>query len=105
MRIPMREVDGAWHVHPLIHSLNPFGFIGAREGMPKLPELKNYGKALPIPGVELDTVLKKGMDFALEPNCGIGRRVVNLGGTVLVGDEKGEELNKNTTHLMRINRM
>jgi hypothetical protein len=41
------------------------------------------------------------MVFALEPNCAISKRVVNLGGTVLVGDDGGIELNTNATQLMR----
>lgn len=100
MRKPMREIKDAWHVHPLVHSMNPFGLIGAGEGWPKLPELKKYGKVLPIPDVGLDTVLKKGMVFAFEPNCAIGNRLINLGGTVIVGEKAGIELNKNTTQLM-----
>lgn len=102
MRNPMRKIKDSWHVHPLVHSMNPFGLIGAGEGWPKLPELKNYGKVLPIPDVGLDTVLKKGMVFAFEPNCAVGNRLINLGGTVVVGESKGLELNENTTHLMRV---
>lgn len=101
MRKPMREIKESWHVHPLIHSLNPFGLIGAGEGFPKLPELSYYGKVLPIPDVGMDTVLKKGMVFAFEPNCAVGNRLINLGGTVIVGENEGIELNKNTTQLMR----
>ncbi len=41
------------------------------------------------------------MVFAVEPNCGIGKRVVNPGGTVVVGEDGGLELNDNTTRLMR----
>ncbi len=100
MRKPMREIHDAWHVHPLIHSLNPFGLIGAGEGWPKLPELSYYGKVLPIPDVGMDTILRKGMVFAFEPNCAIGNRLINLGGTVIVGENEGIELNKNTTQLM-----
>ena len=101
MRKPMREIKNSWHVHPLIHSLNPFGLIGAGEGFPKMPELSYYGKVLPIPDVGMDAVLKKGMVFAFEPNCAVGNRLINLGGTVIVGENEGIELNKNTTLLMR----
>ncbi len=102
MKIPMREVENAWHVHPLIHSMNPFGLIGTGEKMANLPEFQNYGKILLIPGVGLETVLKKGMVFAFEPNCAIGKRVVNLGGTVIVGEDCGIELNKLTTEMLRV---
>jgi Xaa-Pro dipeptidase len=40
------------------------------------------------------------MAFAVEPNCAIGGKVVNLGGTVIVGDGGGIELNENATRLM-----
>jgi len=100
MNSPMREVGG-WHVHPLIHSISPFGLIGCGDRLADLPEAKNYGKVLQIPSMGLDTVLKPGMVFALEPNCAIGKKVVNLGGTVVVGDSGGIELNKISTQLMR----
>jgi Xaa-Pro dipeptidase len=101
MRKPMRKMDNTWHVHPLVHSLNPFGLIGTGEGYPKLPEISFYGKVLPIPDVGMDTVLRKGMVFALEPNCAIGNRLINLGGTVIVGENEGITLNENSTQLMR----
>jgi len=41
------------------------------------------------------------MVFAMEPNCAFGRRVVNLGGTAIVGENRGIELNDNSTRLMR----
>jgi Xaa-Pro dipeptidase len=100
MKGPMREVQG-WQVHPLVHSINPFGLIGVGDEMARLPEVDDYGKVLRIPSVGLDTELKAGMVFALEPNCAIGKRVVNLGGTALVGEDGGVELNSNTTRLMR----
>jgi Xaa-Pro aminopeptidase len=102
MKVPMREVEDAWHVHPLIHSMNPFGLIGTGDRMGTLPEFEEYGQILLIPGVGLDTVLKKGMVFAFEPNCAIGKHVVNLGGTVVVGENNGIELNKLTTDLIRV---
>lgn len=97
---PMREAEG-WHVHPLIHSINPFGLIGVGDEIARLPEVKEYGNVLPIPSMGLDTELKAGMVFALEPNCAIGKKVINLGGTVIVGEDGGIELNHNSTHLMR----
>ena len=70
--------------------------------MADLPEVGEYGNALSIPSMGLDTVLEAGMVFAMEPNCAIGRRVVNLGGTVVVGEDRGIELNDNSTRLMRV---
>lgn len=100
MKLPMREVS-SWHVHPLIHSINPFGLIGCGDKLADLPEVTHYGKVLEIPSIGLDTILKPGMVFALEPNCAIGNRVINLGGTVVVGEHGGIELNSNATRLMR----
>jgi Xaa-Pro dipeptidase len=100
MKEPMREVQG-WQVHPLVHSISPFGLIGVGDEMARLPEVDRYGKVLRIPSLGSDTELRAGMVFALEPNCAIGNRVINLGGTVLVGDDGGIELNRNTTRLMR----
>lgn len=102
MNEPMKKISKSWQVHPLIHSINPFGLIGAGNGFPRLPQIKNYAKVLPIPNVGLDTVIKKGMVFAFEPNCAIGNRVINLGGTVVVGENGGIELNKNSTQLLRV---
>lgn len=100
MNAPMRAAN-AWHVHPLVHSISPFGLIGVGDRLADLPEVADYGKVLMIPSMGLDTVLEPGMVFAMEPNCALGRRVVNLGGTAIVGETAGIELNSNTTHLMR----
>ncbi|WJY16320.1 M24 family metallopeptidase [Pectobacteriaceae bacterium CE90] len=99
MRSPMRDL-ACWQVHPLIHSLTPYNMIGAGERIADLPEMARYGKVLPFPSMGTDRVLEAGMVFALEPNCGIGRRVINLGGTVIVGENGGIELNSNSTRLM-----
>ncbi|MEJ2433300.1 MAG: M24 family metallopeptidase [Pseudolabrys sp.] len=99
MNAPMRAVDG-WQVHPLVHSISPFGLIGVGDKLADLPEVDRYGDVLLIPSMGLDTPLQAGMVFALEPNCAIGKKVVNLGGTVIVGDDGGIALNENTTRLM-----
>jgi Xaa-Pro dipeptidase len=99
MNQPMREVSG-WQVHPLIHSISPFGLIGVGDEMALLPETKSYGKVLKIPSMGLDKELQAGQVFALEPNCALGNKVINLGGTVIVGPAGGIELNQNTTRLM-----
>ncbi len=95
--------SGGWHVHPLIHSINPYGPIGfgTAPGIESLPLVSRYRKVerLPNPGREL--VLKAGMSFAFEPNCAFGYHLCNLGGTVIVGKNGGIELNDNSTRLMR----
>ncbi|AFH95971.1 M24 family metallopeptidase [Providencia stuartii] len=102
MEQPLLRSKG-WHVHPLIHSINPYGPIGfgTAPGIESLPIAQKYRQLerLPNPGREL--VLKAGMTFAFEPNCAFGYHLCNLGGTVVVGKEKGIELNKNSTYLMR----
>lgn len=100
MRQPMREVDG-WQVHPLIHGINPFGLIGTGDRMADLPETARFAQVLTIPSLGMETVLEPGMSFALEPNCALGSRVANLGGTVVVGADGGVELDRNTTRMMR----
>ncbi|ELX8378197.1 M24 family metallopeptidase [Providencia vermicola] len=102
MEQPLLKSKG-WHVHPLIHSINPYGPIGfgTAPGIESLPIAQKYRQLerLPNPGREL--VLKAGMTFAFEPNCAFGYHLCNLGGTVVVGKEKGIELNTNSTYLMR----
>lgn len=94
---------GGWHVHPLIHSINPYGPIGfgTAPGPEALPEAASYGGLGRLPNVARELPLREGMSFALEPNCAFGHHLANLGGTVLVGPTGGIELNRNTTHLMR----
>ena len=94
--------SGGWHVHPLIHSINPYGPIGFGNapGPDALPEAAAYGDLGLLPNVARELPLREGMSFAFEPNCAFGHHLANLGGTVLVGATAGIELNRNTTHLM-----
>jgi len=101
MNEPMNTIE-CGQVHPLVHSISPFGLIGAGNNRIHLEEFENYGQVLDIPSIGADMVLREGMVFALEPNCAIGSKVINLGGTVVVGKEKGIELNTLSTHLMRV---
>jgi Xaa-Pro dipeptidase len=102
MSAPLLDAGG-WHVHPLVHSINPYGPIGfgPAPGLETLPEAAAYGEVARLPTVGREMILKKGMSFAFEPNCAFGRHLANLGGTVLVGDNGGIELSSNTTNLMR----
>ncbi|MGA8245576.1 MAG: M24 family metallopeptidase [Nocardioides sp.] len=100
MKAPLGRAGG-WQVHPVVHSISPFGLIGVGDHMVQLPERSSYGTVLDIPALGSDTVLRPGMVFALEPNCAIGKRVVNLGGTAVVDDGGGIALNDNSTRLMR----
>ncbi|SHT74261.1 peptidase [Mycobacteroides abscessus subsp. abscessus] len=101
MEAPLLEAQG-WHVHPLIHSINPYGPIGfgTAPGIEVFADAAGYGDCGRPPTVGREVELKESMSFAFEPNCGFGRRLANLGGTVLVGTDRGLELNGNSTRLM-----
>ena len=100
MHKPVQEIGG-WNIHPWIHTMNPFGLIsGFQDLSTVLPGGKEYGRIGGIPLVGKDVPLKPGMTFAFEPNCGIGKHVVNLGGTVILGENGAIELNEVTTNLM-----
>jgi Xaa-Pro dipeptidase len=100
MEEPVRKAGG-WHVHPWIHGMNPFGTISGLKGLDQLPGAKRYGRVGEIPLTGGDTELIPGMTFALEPNCAFDRRMVNLGGTVVVGEDTPLELNRIATRMMR----
>ena len=97
---PVRKAGGQ-HVHPWIHGMNPFGTISGFQGVKPSPGAGRYGRVGHIPLVGGDVVLRPGMTFAVEPNCAFGRRAVNVGGTVVVGEDRPLELNRVTTQLMR----
>lgn len=102
MEKPVRMARG-WHVHPWVHSLNPFGLVsGMPDPSPVLSTAGSYGRVGGIPEAGEEVVLRPGMTFAFEPNCGIGRRIVNLGGTVVGGEDAPHELNELATHLIRV---
>ncbi len=100
MEAPVREAGGR-HVHPWIQSMNPFGIISGVDGLSNVPGADHYGRVGHIPMVGGDVEIQSGMTFACEPNCAIGRHLVNLGGTVVVGDHGPLELNHISAHLMR----
>ncbi|MFF7397355.1 M24 family metallopeptidase [Achromobacter sp. NPDC008082] len=101
MEAPLLEAGG-WHVHPLIHSINPYGPVGfgTAPGIESLPEAARYADLRRLPTVGRDVPLQEGMCFAFEPNCAFDRHLANIGGTVLVGRTAGVELNQNSTWLM-----
>ena len=101
MEEPVREAGGR-HVHPWIQSLNPFGLISGLQGLSQTPGAEHYGRIGDIPLLGGDVVLQRGMTFAVEPNCALGRRLVNVGGTVVVGGREPLELNHIATSLMRV---
>ena len=64
------------------------------------PYVARYPQLRPLPTVGRDLPLQAGMCFAFEPNCGFGRHLANIGGTVIVGENGGIALNRNSTRLM-----
>jgi Xaa-Pro aminopeptidase len=101
MEEPVRRAGGR-HVHPWIHSLNPFGLISGLQGLSETPGAEHYGRIGDIPLAGRDVELRRGMTFALEPNCALERHLVNVGGTVVVSGAAPLELNHIATSLMRV---
>jgi Xaa-Pro aminopeptidase len=63
-----------------------------RRTMGELGEVPTIGGELP---------LAPGMTFSLEPSCVLNGRMVNIGGTVIVGEDNPLELNPLTAQLLR----
>jgi Xaa-Pro aminopeptidase len=101
MRAPLDDAGG-WNVHPLVHSINPYGPVsGWGAGLRAQPYAKDYRLISDIPTVGTELPLLPGMSFAFEPNCVIGHHTVNIGGTVIVGEDEAIELNPFTAKLLR----
>lgn len=49
-----------------------------------------------------DLVLQAGTTFALEPHCVLGRRRVDVGGTVIVSENGVEEVNTLSRAMHRV---
>ncbi|MER6952379.1 M24 family metallopeptidase [Streptomyces sp. NPDC002623] len=101
MLAPLEEAGG-WVKGPQIHGLNPIAALcrvpidfSQVDGIDRYPEVPG------IPTLLADLELQPGMTFAFEPSCGFGRRLVTLGGTVIVGDDEAIELNPYTAQLLQ----
>ncbi len=96
MLAPVLEAD-CWTFTPLIHSIAPLGWVGGMaKNLDKVPPSVEPFRAqmdVKMGESEHGLALRNGMSFAFEPNACRGQRRVNIGGTVLVGDSEGEELN------------
>jgi Xaa-Pro aminopeptidase len=102
METPLKKAGGH-NIHPLIHSLNPYGLIGGfGEGLALLPEAARYGQVGQVPTFGAEVELQPGMTFSFEPSCMFGKRFVNVGGTVVVDRDGPEPLNQLATRLMRV---
>ena len=88
------EQAGAWHLTPLIHSLNPLTLVSRMGvGMEKLPGIENYQWQGPSQDVSPDVTIQVNTIWELEPNACLGKHRVNIGGTVLVTEEGALSLN------------
>lgn len=88
---PVRAYGG-WTLTPMVHSL-PLGWTGGMGfDMQKMPDRL---KAWSTPGVigARELTIRENMSFALEPNACTGQRRMNVGGSVVVGRDRPEELN------------
>jgi len=93
MEEPLRQA-GAWHLTPLIHSLNPLSWVsGTAVGIENLPGIERYKGIGPTPVVGADLVIQAGTVWELEPNACLGKHRVNIGGTVIVTEEGAVGLN------------
>lgn len=98
---PMTRAGG-WNVHPMIHSINPYGPVcGFGAGMSRFGPAQDFGGRGEVPTIASGLVLQPGMTFSFEPNCVLGGRLSNIGGTVVVGAEGPIELNTFTATLLR----
>jgi hypothetical protein len=89
-------------VHPLVHSINPYGPVsGWGAGLRAQPYAKEYGLISDVPTVGSELPLLAGMSFVFEPNCVIGQHTINIGGTMIVGDDEPIELSPFTARLLR----
>jgi Xaa-Pro aminopeptidase len=102
MQAPV-DAAGGWTLTPHIHTMNPMVMVGGCGLSEELPDVGAYGNlgGLTTRGREIE--LRPGMSFAFEPNCVLGRRRVNIGGTVVIGgDGRPRELNTLANELQRV---
>ncbi|MEY9927511.1 Xaa-Pro aminopeptidase [Catenulispora sp. GP43] len=93
---------GAWNVHPMVHTLNPYGPVcGFGQGLRRVPEALEYGRLFELPTMGGELPLAPGMTFAFEPNAVVDGKAVNLGCTVVIGQDGPIELNPFTAQLLR----
>lgn len=102
MREEVRSAGGNF-VHPVVHGMNPFGTVsGVPMAFCSLAATADYGIEGEIPMIGAELPIREAMTFAFEPNCAIGRRVVNIGGTVLTSAEGAIELNPLTSRMHQV---
>lgn len=99
MEEPIRK-RGAWHSWPLIHSVNPFHWLGSMAvRMENLPGIERTRWDGPTPVFGADVVIQENTIWELEPNACLGRHRVNIGGTVIVEEDGVTELHALPTEM------
>ena len=102
MEEPLKQAE-AWHLTPLIHSLNPLSWVGRMGvGMEKLPGIERYKWKGPTQDVSPNGIIQANTVWALEPNACLGKHRVNIGGTVLATEEGVVSLNVLPTDMRTI---
>lgn len=94
------EAAGGWVRGPQIHGLNPYGAMCRTPEDPNLAA-EGYPDVASAPTQLADMQLEPGMTFSLEPSCGLGRHIVTIGGTVVVGEDGPIELSPYTARVLR----
>lgn len=90
---------GAWTLTPLVHSLTPTAIVGQIGiNIENVPELLRYDGLQSVPLLN-DVILEAGMSFALEPDSCRENHRVNLGGTILIAEDRAIELNALATDI------
>jgi Xaa-Pro aminopeptidase len=103
MEEPLSQA-GAWHLTPLIHSLNPLSLSSRKGvGMANLPGIEKYRWKGPTKDILPDTIIQANTVWELEPNACLGKHRVNIGGTVIVTHEGTVSLNRLPTEMRVVN--
>ncbi|OGP63632.1 MAG: hypothetical protein A2169_00595 [Deltaproteobacteria bacterium RBG_13_47_9] len=93
MEEPLKEA-GAWHITPLIHSLNPLCWVSETNSrFEELPGIERYKDVIVTPVIGRDMEIRPGTVWELEPNACLGKHKVNIGGTVIATERGAIELN------------
>lgn len=110
VEVPMTRVvmeAGGWNSTPNVHTL-PHGAIGSmgpfepQEWSEAYPALRGGRSRAATGGAELQ--IEPGMVFAVQPNIVLGRRRVNIGGTVIRTAHGTEELNTIANEVVHVDR-
>ena len=98
---PVRAAGG-WVLTPLVHSLNPHLMVGGCGISPGLDDAHAYPTTGGFTTRGAHLRLQSGFSLALQANCALGRRRVNIGGTVVLTEHGAQELNNLPNRLQRV---